>query len=304
MRISTAQFFSRGLDAIQDNQARVVRTQTQLGSGQRILEPSDDPAGTAQLLGLNESIASTNKFQASAERAQARLSLEEDTLAGVIDSLQRARELAVQGLNATNSAGDRQALARDVRQILDQVQGLANTEDGNGEYLFAGNLTQSTTLPFTDDGAGTYTYNGDQGQRMLQISSTRQIATSDSGLDVFMKISDPAGGGFKSVFASLEDLAVGLETNTPAAASLDELDAGIGHILDTRATIGARLNAIDSQVEVNESSLLQLEQTRSKIQDLDYNEAITRFNQEMVALEAAQQTFVRVQDLSLFNFLR
>ena len=64
------------------------------------------------------------------------------------------------------------------------------------------------------------------------------------------------------------------------------------------------VNAIDGQRSNNESFVLLIEQHRSELEDLDYGEAISRFNQEMLALQAAQQSFVKVQGLSLFNFIR
>jgi flagellar hook-associated protein 3 FlgL len=63
------------------------------------------------------------------------------------------------------------------------------------------------------------------------------------------------------------------------------------------------LNAVESQESINNALLEQLETTRSSIEDLDYAEAASRLSQQSVTLQAAQQAFVRVQGLSLFNFL-
>ena len=112
-----------------------------------------------------------------------------------------------------------------------------------------------------------------------------------------------AGGGYQDVFSTLETLATDLEANAPNAASLDQIDAAMNHLLGFRATAGARLNAIDSQTTINSSLIEQLTTTRSKIEDLDYAEAASRLNQQSVTLQAAQQAFVKVQNLNLFNFL-
>ncbi|MGB5729305.1 MAG: flagellin, partial [Thiogranum sp.] len=84
---------------------------------------------------------------------------------------------------------------------------------------------------------------------------------------------------------------------------LDQMDTVMDHLLGFRATAGARLNALESQEDINGALLVQLEQTRSTIEDLDYAEAATRLSQESVILQAAQQSFVKVQNLNLFNFL-
>lgn len=71
-----------------------------------------------------------------------------------------------------------------------------------------------------------------------------------------------------------------------------------------RATVGARLNAVDAQKDVNDGFKLQVQETLSKLQDLDYAEAVSRLNLQLTGLQAAQQSFLKIQGLSLFNFLR
>ena len=194
MRIGTLQLFRQGVNSILDQQTRLAGTQLQLASGKRINKPSDDPTGAAQLLGLSESLKVTGQYQKNIDYARSRLELEDAALGSVGDALQRARELAVQGLNDTNGAEDRAAIAKEIRQLTDEVMGLANRKDANGEYLFGGH--QGQNAPFSHDGSGTFSYTGDQGQRRLQVGPARQISDSDSGLDVFMKV-PASGGGFE-----------------------------------------------------------------------------------------------------------
>jgi len=158
------------------------------------------------------------------------------------------------------------------------------------------------TIPFTDDGAGNFTYQGDQGQRNLQIGAERQVAIGDSGDDVFMQVDDGAGG-VNSMFSALYDFVTDLEANTPSATTLTRLDSALESVLDTRASVGARLNTIDNQKSANDSFSLLLQENRSSLEDLDYAEAVSRFEQQLLALQASQQSFVKVQGLSLFNYL-
>jgi flagellar hook-associated protein 3 FlgL len=301
MRIATTQIFQRGLDSMLDQQARVFKTQLQLSSGQRFTSPADDPSAAAQILGLNESLAITGQYRTNAKAAQARLDTEETALRGVINALQRARELAVQGRNDSYNAADRAGMAQEVRQLMDQMQSLANTRDSNGEYIFAG--FQSQIQPFTHDGSGGFTYAGDQGQRLLQIGPARQIAVSDSGLDVFMKIDNAAGTGYQDVFSTLYTMATDLEANSPSTDRITEIDNAIENILQVQARIGARQNAIDREDEVNSSYAVQLETARGNLRDIDIAEAATDLNRQLLVLQSAQQSFVRIQGLSLFNYL-
>jgi flagellar hook-associated protein 3 FlgL len=119
----------------------------------------------------------------------------------------------------------------------------------------------------------------------------------------------------KSIFETYQDIINALELPSSNGAvrsqmhsiinqSLLELDNDLTNIDRIRSGIGARLNAIEGQSEINESAGLQLETVRSSIEDLDYAEAISRFQQQLTGLEAAQKTYVQVQGLSLFDYIR
>ncbi len=300
MRVGTMQLFNQGVSAMLDQQSQLLKTQLQLATGKRIINPSDDPTGAAELIGLSELSTITRQYQTNSDQLRARLEFEDTALNAVADDVQRVRELAVRGLNDTNGASERTAMALEIRQILEEVVGLANSKNANGEYMFAGYQVQDS--PFADTGGGVFTYAGDSGQRQIQIGPERRIADGDSGQSVFLDIPS-SGGGTESIFATLNSLATALEANAPNAASLDQLDNVLDHIVGVQARVGARLNAVDSQGSVNTALMDQLEVTRSDIEDLDYAEAASRLSQQSVALQAAQQAFVRVQGLSLFDFI-
>jgi flagellar hook-associated protein 3 FlgL len=302
MRISTSLLHQQGVATILDNQAAVAKTQLQLSTGRRIVQPSDDPTGSMQAMGLKQLLAEAAQYGKNADAARARLELEETALAQAGDILQRVRELAVRGLNGTLGAAERDGIAIEVRQRLTDLLAVANTRDANGEFLFSG-FYKGTAEAFVDNGGGSFAYNGDQGQRQLQISRSRQVAVGDHGADVFLNI-PASGGGTQSAFVTLQALASDLEANSPTQASLNDIDRALENILGVRASVGARLNAVESQQAAYESLQLTVEGQLSDVQDLDYAEAVSRLNRQMLALQAAQQTYTNVQGLSLFDFLR
>ena len=77
----------------------------------------------------------------------------------------------------------------------------------------------------------------------------------------------------------------------------------MANIIDVQTSIGGRINSIDSQRADNEAKSIHLQQVRSEIQDIDLAEAITNMTFETTALQVSQQTFVRIQGLSLFEFI-
>jgi flagellar hook-associated protein 3 FlgL len=399
MRLSSLQIFQQGISAITTQQSKLNDTQQQLATGKRILTPSDDPAAAARILDISEDLKLLDQYERNGNMAQAQLSQEEVVLAEVGTLLQRVRELVVQANNASQSPESRGSIGTEISARIDELQALANTRDSNGEYIFAG--FQADTQPFTRQGG--VSYNGDAGQRFLQLGSGSRVAVRDSGVDVFMSSNsgngtfdvkpdvansgtavagastvdgsflrddytitfnqatpgDPVtyqvldgaavvvGGGpyvageaisfagarvefdgvpadgdafsvtpsvKQDVFSTLQTIADQLNgaggsaadvaaVNNGMGRALNNLDQAMEQILQVRADVGSRLNQVESQQAVNESFNLQLQSTLSDVQDLDYAEAISRFNLELTALEAAQQSYVKMQGLSLFNYL-
>lgn len=126
MRISTSLFQQQSIDGMLRQQAQASKTQQQIVSGERIQTPADDPVAAARLLEVREGSERTVQFQRSADRATARLSREENALAGVNNLLQGVRELAMRANNGAKNDENRAIIAQEVRQRLGELVGLAN----------------------------------------------------------------------------------------------------------------------------------------------------------------------------------
>ncbi len=397
MRVTSNSLRNAFLAANQAAQQRLVETQTQIATGRRINSPSDDPLGAARIAELDSALSRIGQYQDNAILARAQLSLSEETLIGAVENLQRTYELAVQANNVTLSDGDRAAIAQEVQQRLDSLLSLANTVDESGAYLFSG--FSELTRPFTETSAGVV-YNGDQGQRRLQVGAERLVAVTDSGVNVFQRIpngngtivlsaaaantgtgvmgagsvTDPgayvpdtytvtfttptdwevtdgsaaviatgthtsgqaiafggvqfqldgsaeAGDQFvvtpsttQDVFTTLASLVGALESSASGPAGratvhnqigqlLPEIAQAVDHLIGVRGDIGSRLRSIDDEAALNDGFSLNLTQTLSTIRDLDYAEAISLLSQQLLGIEASQQSFTRVQGLSLFRYL-
>lgn len=396
MRVSTRGAFLNGLSLMQQLQTALDRTQRQIASGRRILTPSDDPIAASRSLEIRESLSRLQQFDRNGTIAQNRLSLEESALSSVNNVLQRVRELALQANNATQSNETRGLIAIEMREHLDHLVQLANTRDGNGRHMFSGHLEDVETV--TRMGS-VFTYNGDQGQRLIQIGEGREVADGDPGSDVFFGIRDgngvfsvipqplnagtgvigvgstvdptqydqdqytvtfigansyevrdssavlvtsgsfqpgdtlafrgiefaltgqPAAGdefivapsSLQDVFSIVESLASAIEqpvyddssrtlvTNQVNAGILG-IDQALTKTLDVRTQVGSRLAAIENQIDTNGAYALTYRETLASIEDLDYAEALSHLSLVATTLEAAQQSFVRTQQLSLFNY--
>ena len=399
MRIATNWMHQASVNAMLNQQSSLAHTQLQVSTGRRILTPADDPVGAARAVDLNSFVNANEQFTRNIDFATSRLANEETSLTAAGDLVARVRELTLQAANGTQSNESRGAIAKELRQRLQQMVQIANSRDGNGEYVFAGNATR--TQPFAQTPTGVV-YQGDQGIRSIEIAPGQTVASNDPGSRVFFDI--PGGNGTfqtaaaasntgsvvagstsvtsasafvpdtyqitftspttydvtglvsgavtsgtydpqgttvtfngiqidlsgaaisgdsfdvtpsagRSAFTTIEDIARALETPIANAQDraaqlniinrgLENLDQASARMIDTRASVGGRLNVLEQQQSVNDSLGVQVKATLSGIEDLDYASAVAKLNMQMLGLQAAQQAYVKVQGLSLFNYIR
>ena len=310
MRIATVSMQQQGVNAILDRQADLSKTELQLATGRKILRPSEDPVNSAVTPNLKESISMSEQYMRNADMAKASLALQESTLEGVTTNIQRARELALQGMSDTNSSTSRTAIAMELRQIREAVFNLANSRDEQGEYIFAGSKSPTAPGPFKseDPKNDTVTFDGNSTNRRIPISDGQKVISRDSGQEVF---GDLSSGDDDDIFATLGDMIEWLDpadpdnpTVTSSDGLLNNLDTGIDRILEVQAKIGARMNMIERHTSVEEGFVTKMKETLSGINDVDYAEAISQFNIEQVGMQAAQQAYTKIQGLSLFDYIR
>lgn len=304
MRISTQTLFESGAARLGEVQSSLLKTQQQIASGRRILTPSDDPVGAARALEVTQSQSINTQHGVNRQHAKSALVSVEGALESATSLLLDVKTNIVTASNGSLTDSQRGFLATELRSRFEALLSIANSRDGMGNYQFSG--YQTATPPFTETATGAQ-YQGDQGQRLLQVDATRQMAISNPGQAVFQ-------GGGQDIFNTLKDLITLLQTPvvTPAdAAALSSglalagsnTDRALDNVLTVRASVGTRLQEIDALDFAGEDRNLQYSQTLSELQDVDYTQALTQLSQQQFIFEAAQRSFVTVSGLSLFNFL-
>ena len=235
MRISTNQIYDTGIQGMMRNQARLDKLQNQISSDSKILTAADDPVGAAQVLAVSQSKAVEEQYQTNQSSAKSQLSLLDLQLTSLTTALQTVRDNIVKGGNATYTPADRESVAKDLESNLAELLGIANTDNGIGDYLFSG--YQGGTRPFAADGSAakspatesSIAYLGDAGSRSVQVSSSRKMAINVAGSDVFMNGRNGNGtfvaatGGNVGVSASTGN--TGSVTQTGWSLNRTQLDA-------------------------------------------------------------------------------
>lgn len=327
MRISTSQLFSVGTQGIQRNQIDSLKTNMQISTGKRIVTPQDDPVGASQALVYTQAKEVNSSYINNQGVAGDQLKLAETRLNDITKMLQSSLSSFVQAGNTTLNDANRQAIAKQLEVNLKELVGMANTQDGTGNYLFAG--YQVTTQPFVagstapTEPAGTayggtspavryVEYQGDQGVKTLQVEASRDMPVNLVGSDVFMNIRDRNGiSTGRSMFDTFQNMIDML--NTPIDSnpnfqadyqrSLNELHANIDNTLRVRSTVGAQLSELSSLKNSSTDAGLNYDTVLSNLQDLDYTEAFTRLSRQQMQLQSSQLSFMKISSLNLFNYM-
>lgn len=306
MKISTSLYFDRSTQQLSTVQSNLAKTQEQLSTGKNIVKPSDAPDKAALITRLESELSRNASYQDTLKTANVRLTSEETALKNTSDVLYRIKELAVQGANSTLSAQDRQSVALEISTLREQIMGLANSQDSNGNYLFSG--SRAGQPAFAQDASGRVVYQGDQSRMKVNVGDNHRMNLNMPGSDAFVRVTRTDAKGVQSgvdFFQALDDLAKSVASgdvaNTQRGISeVDGLQEGVSNGL---AQVGADLTVVDMQTSVLDEVVLRLKTTRSDVEDLDYTEAATKMSKDQLALEAAQNSFSKISQLSLFKYI-
>lgn len=313
MRIGTASFNDSQLTQFNRLNDQIAADQGAIATGQRRATPSDDPASAARSARLARTQADNARYASGLDLAEQRLGVMDTSLGGVSNQLTRLKELALQASSETASPADRHAVLTEAQQIQQSLVGLANARDGVGQYLFAG--ARGSQPAFVQDAAtGGVTYQGLGAAAPVAVGPAAAIVTADAGGAIFGTLAD-AGG--RTLFGVVEDFIAALQTPAPATgdsaglaaqrtafgAAVDRLSAAGNTVAIARASIGARLNRVESERTALAANGTDVAKARSALDDTDFAQTVTELQKASTILTAAQKTFAQVSSLSLFNEL-
>ena len=185
MRVTQSMEQAQFLSALNQLESNISTTQDGISSGLAFSTASQNPVGAGLVAGYNQVLAQSQQYTSNGQSATGSLNTEDSALTQLQNQLQSLRDLALEANNATESPSDLSAIATQVQQIQQSILSVANTQDGTGNYIFAGYSTQ--TQPFAQSTTGA-TYSGDQGQRQVQIGAGQTVVVGDNGDLVFNQV--------------------------------------------------------------------------------------------------------------------
>ncbi|PKH26314.1 flagellar hook-filament junction protein FlgL [Enterobacterales bacterium CwR94] len=323
MRLSTSMMYQQNMNGVSNAQSLWMEAGQHLSTGKKVINPSDDPIAASRAVVLSQSQAENDQYSLARTFAKQNLSLEEDTLSQVTLVMQGAMEKVVNAGNGTLSDEDRLSLSKELQGLRDQLLNLANTQDGNGRYIFAGYASDSA--PFSPDAlTNEIVYGGGEIPITQKVDSQREMTINHTGTQVFMSLTssakpEPDGTtpSEKNVFATLDAVIGALKVPVDAAdatakdtltAAVDKANRGLNNsynnVLSVRSELGVQLKEIDNLDALGDQRALTQKQQMSELVDVDYNAAISAYVMQQAALQASYKTFSDMSQMSLFQMNR
>jgi flagellar hook-associated protein 3 FlgL len=382
MRISTGQMFQQSTNSILEKQSATNSIMGQISSGKRVETAGDDPVAAIAIDNLKQKNTLVEQYEKNIDYATNRIGLAESKIGSTESLMDSMREQLLRGANGSLSSNERQMIADEMRASLEELLSITNSQDESGNYIFAGNKTNSQ--PFAFDTNGEIVYSGDSGVRKSVVASGITIATNVPGDTAFMNAPNPLGdygvnylssqqGDFNLTGANITDETShisdiytftfidsvanfdptnsvsfnGIEvklTGTPAAGDsftiepqetvsifdsfsqainflespqatssaqnksqlaqlLNDIDSGQNQVSTARGIAGNNLKGLESISSNHAEEKIINSSALSKLEDLDFAEAITEFEKQQLALNAISSLFSSVGSLSLFDYI-
>ena len=303
MYISNYTKYATGTFDIDNLQNSINSLQQQLDTQLRVNKPSDDPVAATQILQLDQSSQRNQQFVTNGQTVSSNLGLVSTALGNALNTLASMKSLVVQAGNGTLNATQLQMLQQQVNQNYNELLSYANATDGRGSYLFGGNKIDNP--PFSADVALTATYQGDTGQRVVQIGDSRSLPVTMVGTQIFGNATSGT-----ALFDAVQQLSQLLGTNpkpatydTQLQAIMSSLDNAQNVALTNQASIGAALRESNTAQSSGQGLNLQYQTAIGNLQNLDLPKAISDLTMAQTALQYSNITYSKVTQLSLFNYI-
>lgn len=285
---------------IDNDEQQQAQYEEQLSTGNVINQPSDNPAGTSQLLQLNGNLARSQQYVSNANDASGFLSLGNSTMNQILSSLQQAQQVveSASGANLSSQPGALQALSEQVSSIRSSLINLANTTyDGQAIFAGTGNVSQAY------DQNGNYVGGGSAATRT--VAPGVQIPVGVTGDQVF-------GTGTSGLLSSngiLAQIAQDLQTGTTSSINnaetndLQALNQAIAQVSDQAADLGANYQRVQAFSQQATDAQQALQTQISNVDGTNVAQVTTDLTQAQQSYQDALWATSQLSQDSLVQFL-
>jgi flagellar hook-associated protein 3 FlgL len=294
----SAQSFLAGLNQIQQ---RLQTAQTQLTTGLKINNVSDDPSEIADIWQLNSELGQTQQTETNLGQVATEVNTGESALESAVTLVEQAETYGAQGASDISSPTTRTELANQISAILQELVSTANTSV-EGRYIFAGDADQTEpySIDATQNPPAISAYQGTASTRQIQGADGSPFSIALTAQQIFDS-SDPS----TNIFSSLTSMIQGLNNNddpTITSALTGIQNAGT-YLNEQLAFYGTTQDRVTAAQTFGQNYTTQLQTELGGVQDADEAASITNMTEATTQLQAALQSEAKLPTTTLFDFL-
>ncbi len=319
MRITNGMMINSFLGNMQTNLTKVDRYTSQLSSGRKIVNLSDDPVGVFNALTARQRLARYEQYQRNLITARNWSEQCESSLQEISGKLTDIQEQVINASTNIKNSGDRENIAVLMSELRDTIKDTLNTTVGD-QYIFAGYNTSTQPITIANDGS-TVLYNG---LDLSNITDPANLAAiqSEQGqhfqlevgyglqMDVTMTAIDVVGVGENNLFGTINDIIDLMNSGAETSDVVDKLSAQLGKLSLAHETItsclvqtGAMTTQIDTLDNRYSEDIINYNEMRSQIEDIDSAEAIMDWKMAEAVYKQSLSIGSRVIMPTLMDFL-
>lgn len=289
----------------------LVALQQEAATGKSINQPSDNPAGTSEVLALNTQLGRFQQYSSNITDGQSWLNTADTTLGSVVKALNQVQTDVLSGANATaTDAASTGALSQDVLTLKQQILGLASTTYNNSN-IFSGTYgtspyPQGSAAGVSDptsasyDPATAYAYAGSASAVTRTVAPGQKVAVSLTADKVF-------GTGASSVFSLLDtisqDLAKGKSTSL-SSTDLTQLKSYMAQASQAQGNVGAAAQSLSGYETQASNMTSALQGQVAGLTDANMATVATDLELALTSYQAALQTTAKIMQPSLVQFIQ
>ena len=320
-RVTSALTNSNLVFSMQNTYSNYAKLTTQLSSGKKINSMLDDPTQSVNLVNSKRELTRIDTWNNNIKSLKNEIGQATDTLDLLIESGQRAKDLATSVSNNIYNEGSLKAVKDELEQIIGSVVSNANTKY-DGKYIFSGTNTQTQaySIEYAVDNNGNKTdeivgikYNGTDKhgdwKRSLEIADGVFQQGNVLGIEALGEYSNGNSEGimgclmeFKNTVSDILENKAGVDYSD-ISKLLDKFTTSIDRVVQSSSKLGGISNKLDMAQNSLENNSMNLKDKISGIEDLDLTQAVTDWYSSQSAYQASMKVFTAFNSMSLLNYM-
>ena len=293
MRITQSMITKSLLSSINQNRESMHSIHESITTGKEVERSSDDPVQFFRANRFRQSIKQNEQYLENVQDAGGWLQATTFNLDSMLNQVMTLRERAVQSADDSLGAENRLQMASEINHILEDLVNMAN-ESFLDKNLFSGTKTKIEN-PFLFDG-NSIEYQGNTGKINRRISENFTININVTGQDLLDT----------NIFNAALNLRTALENDdtNEIANMIDSIDSASEKMISLNTSIGTIQNQLELAEDRLKTANLNLSTFVSETEDVDLASAITQYNSEEMAYQAALQSTANILRLNIMDFLK